>query len=380
MQARPTLHKPAHVIPFTLRHRHILLDASLNERPATLILDSGSSVTTLDRGWSATLGLEERPLPGGASGVGNVDAALATVERLGIGSLTMPRETVALMPLGNVSDAHGVRIDGTVGFSLFERFVVEVDGAAREIRLYEPAAFAYEGTGTVLSVDLDMRVPVVRATLRAHDGSAEQVRLVLDLGTGGFDALLTAPFGDAHRRWWEARGFERPLGSGAGGTTVGRVCTLESLELGSIEVRTPVVAVAREHAGFLGATWADGTIGAPVLGQGTIVFDYSRRRVIVEGASSARRGASFDASGLDLVSSGAGFERVVVRHVVADSPAADCGVRAGDEITALDGCAVRGADLDRVRGSLALAGETRHVAWRRGGSDFECELRLRALL
>jgi hypothetical protein len=351
----------------------------VNGRPATLILDTGSSMSTLDRDWAAPLGLKESPAPGAAKGVGDVQATLATLDSLRIGSLLMSRERVAILPLRAVSEAHGVSIQGTVGYSIFSQFVVEIDVAGHELRLYEPSTFDDRGHGHALPIDLTMRIPVVTAHLRTWAGSSATARLVLDLGTSGLDVLLTAPFAEAHESWWRDRGVEKPLGTGVGGTTLGRVTTLAQLDVGPLSVRDVVTGIAREHTGFLGATWADGTIGAPVLQRSVITFDYARHRVLMEDAHSTLPLRTYDASGLDLVARGPAFERVMIHHVVAGSAAAECGAAAGDQLVRVDGMDVAGANLDTVHEMLARPGTTRHVILRRGDTEHPCTMQLRPL-
>src|SRR6185503_11849758 len=125
---------PSHTIPFDLRHNHVILAATVNGRPARLILDTGSSVCTLDREWASSIGISTAGTTAAVRGVGDVSVTLATIDSIGFGSVELLGETVALMPFEAVSSAHGIPIHGTIGYSLFARFIVEIDYVARELR------------------------------------------------------------------------------------------------------------------------------------------------------------------------------------------------------------------------------------------------------
>ena len=45
-------------LPFALRSHHIFLDARVDGTPATLVLDTGSSMSTLDADWAHSVGLD----------------------------------------------------------------------------------------------------------------------------------------------------------------------------------------------------------------------------------------------------------------------------------------------------------------------------------
>src|SRR4051812_2235951 len=99
-----------HTLPFELAEGHVLLAAAVNGRPATLILDTGSSVTALDAGAFALI---PTAAPVQVKGTGDLSVRLATAEAVDVGPLRMANEMVALMPFDAVSAAHGRPIHGT---------------------------------------------------------------------------------------------------------------------------------------------------------------------------------------------------------------------------------------------------------------------------
>lgn len=76
--------------------------------------------------------------------------------------------------------------------------------------------------GERIPIDLSKRVPNLVAHLVTHDGAVTPVRLVLDIGTSGFGAMLTSPFVERHAASLGSGPFiERALGTGIGGLAHG---------------------------------------------------------------------------------------------------------------------------------------------------------------
>src|SRR5206468_2585306 len=123
------------------------------------------------------------PLPGpvAAAGVGRALVRLASVSSLALPGLDLGPGMVALISLAGVSRAGGRRVDGTLGFNVFQRRAVEVDYAQQRLRLHEPGTFAPTGR-VALAADTTRRIPLVDATLEVREGIRVPARLVVDLG------------------------------------------------------------------------------------------------------------------------------------------------------------------------------------------------------
>jgi PDZ domain/Aspartyl protease len=343
-------------LPFTLRSHHIIIDGRVNGAAATFILDTGSGMCVLDEDWASGRGL--RPGPGAkAVGTDSMPISLATVDSLALAdTIALHDEPVALVPLGDVSARHGRAIHGTIGFPFFMKYVVEIDYAARVLRLHDPATYVPSGTGERIPIDLSMRVPVLQAEFRIR-GAAIPVRLVLDLGTGGYASVLTKPFVDRHAEALASRpSTERLLGTGVGGSIRGRATTLGAMQLGTLTVPNPYVALPAGDQGFFGISWADGTLGAPVLSRTRLILDYAHQQVMVEPVTALDAPFEFDKSGLSFHADGAHFETVVIDDVAAGSPAAQAGIAVGDVLRSVDGRSVTGDSIDWVSETLSQSG------------------------
>ncbi|HEX8245276.1 MAG TPA: aspartyl protease family protein [Longimicrobium sp.] len=379
----PHLHQstasPLAEIPFVLRGDHVLLDVTVNGVRGWLILDTGSSVSSVDAAWARSAA-NVRVLPGRAQvqGSGNVAITLGQADSIRVGPVEMRDVMVALVPLDAVSRAHGIPVRGTLGFDFISRYVVEIDYAARRLRLYDPAAYTYAGGGVQVPVSLAMRIPMVQATVTPQGGSPLPARLLLDLGSGVLAVRLMAPFVQEHRLLATSGGYTAPIGTGVGGTVVGRIARLDAVDVAGLWVTRPIVGMAERPEGFFGTTMADGTVGAPVFRRTRMILDYTRSRVIFEPARGFDAPYEPEMSGMML--GAAPGDAVTVDYVVASGPAARAGITPGDILLSVDGRPARADELDRIREAFARAHTQHRLTLRRGTSTRTVTLTTRRMV
>jgi hypothetical protein len=366
-------------VPFDLVGNHVMLAATIAERPASLLLDTGAGGTVLDAGWAASLpSLRRFDQRVRATGTGQVAATLAGAPTIHVGGAELPEPVVVLLPLDGVSRAKGHTVHGVLGFDFLSRYVVEIDYAARELRLHEPSTFEYRGTGAVVPVSLDLRVPVAAAALKAPGRAPVDTRLVLDIGAATLSVLLSPTVVAANGGALAGLpGYEAPLGAGVGEDAIGTLTRLEELRLGGLAFPGPTAGIARARQGVFAL--CDGAVGVPVLAQTTPIVDYARRRVILE-PSGPLAPPRHDASGLHLTGGGADGRAVIVAHVAAGSPGAAAGLRPGDEIESVDGRPLTAASIEELRELLRREGERRALVVRRHADTRRVELGLRRML
>jgi clan AA aspartic protease (TIGR02281 family) len=82
---------------------HHLVDATMNGRKATFVLDTGANVSVVDSAAAAKLGLPERGMPAGAFGLGGgMKARQVKLESLAIGPVRIRRSQVMTSDLGAI--------------------------------------------------------------------------------------------------------------------------------------------------------------------------------------------------------------------------------------------------------------------------------------
>ena len=369
---------PVAEIPFELLGDHIVLDATVNGVAGRLVLDTGSSASSLDAEWAQSDAGVAAGRTARAQGSGDVQISIGQAASIRVGALEMRDVNVALVPLGPVSRVHGTYVRGTLGYDFISKYVVEVDYPARRLRLYEPAGYEYGGRGVQVPVTLDLRIPMVQATVTPRGATPIPARLLLDLGSGALAVRLTAPFVAEHDLVAVAGGITAPIGTGVGGTMIGRIARLDALDVGGLHVSAPTVGLAERREGFFGSAIADGTVGAPVFRRTKMILDYARSRVIFEAAPGFDAPYEVEMSGMRLGATPG--QPVTIDYVIAASPAERAGIAAGDTLLAVDGRPARSGDLERIREMFREDGKQVRLSLRRGALPREVTITTRRMI
>jgi len=321
----------------------IFVTAFVAGAPRTLLFDSGADHMLLD--------------PGVTAG-SDVD--------MFIGPVPVNAHAVQVVSLHDFERTIGRPIDGIVGYDLLARYVVTIDYAAQELAFYDPKQAPT--TGDAVPVMLQDRGALVDVTL--HDG-ADVVDASVKVDTGSTDTLrLTASFVADHHLLASVPSVARPVG----GVADGRIAKLSAIRLGSATLGPLVIGYADDHLPHAYA----GTLGAELLRQFTVTFDYPHQRLLLAGRERPPA-LTVDGSGLDIATFPDDFKRCQITAVVADSPAANAGIDAGDEIVAINGTPFSDLGLATLWSLLRQQG-TLHLTIRHAGGERVATVRLRPLV
>ena len=341
-------------VPFVVRNGHLFVDVRLNGKgPFRMLFDTGG-LNVLLPGAMKTLGLAaEGALPGSGVGEAKQDVGLVKVDRMEIGGIAIDRQLFAAVDLTRlmkrvegVDDAAGI-----VGYELLKRFPARIDYANSKLVFYRPETFRYAGRGTRVPFVFSDHIPQVRGRVDGIEGA-------FHIDTGARTSLtLTSPFVERHglaAKYGATR--EVISGSGVGGPSRALLARAAVLELGDVQVKAPVTYLSRQKSGAFANPALAGNVGYGVLRQFDITFDYASRQLFLEPNANHGQPDVHDRAGLWLERGERGIEVV---EVVADSPAAAAGLKAGDLIVAVDGKAVTAIALPDVRALLRAAPGTR---------------------
>lgn len=291
------------------------------------MLDTGASMTTLDRAYARSIGLP----PGtkvearGAGGV--VQAESVPNVTLEVGGMRFEKMTVAVMDLQPVSRGIGRPINVVLGREFFNAAVISMDWAASTLTIARPQSFQPPKGATI--VDLGKTGPFNTVPVSVAGGAS--ITALLDVGNGG-SVILPANYWKQRPELAALRCAESQVG-GVGGMHGVRSVTLPSVSFGGQSfAQVPATLSEKSESGH--ATEMP-NVGIGMLKPFRVSLDLGRSRLYLSPAGQPvfprdRAGVRTELHG----------DRLKIVFASPTGPAARAGLKIGDEIVAVDGRAV----------------------------------------
>jgi hypothetical protein len=384
--SRPRFELPAGAeevsVPFQLVNQHIVLPVLVNGAgPFRIVLDTGMPMEQIglhDTAKTEALHLScldnVQVMVGGAGGSGKAKPVrMAEGLTLQIGDLKLSDAGATLLPPIPGFSAYS---DGVIGGVLFRHFAVTVDNDRGLVILRRPESYQPPSGAAVLRLTRNHAASYVEATVQVGEAAPVSVSLVVDLGATHAVSLNER----------EEAGIVVPpsaiattIGRGMSGYLEGRVGRIRSIELGGLKL-TDVVATFpdRRHQSPRGMDSRDGNLGNGVLSRFNVTFDCAGERMVLQPARRFTEPFEWDMSGIQAEPTPDGSMRV--REVLANSPAAEAGVRKEDLLVRIAGRPVDAKNYFDLREKLRKAGDTVPVELRRGKKQVDVSLKLRRLI
>jgi len=284
----PTLRFPAGKdfveVPFEVDSNLMVIPVSVNgSRPLRYVLDTGGQGALLYNSTVAdTLNLKiSGTVQVRGTGGGGAATQASVVEGItfNIGGIELSDASLVVRRLPSGSGFMASQ-DGVIGRPVFGNLVVEVDWEKKVVRFYEPAKYNYSGTGAILPLTFDEGGrPYTMAAVAAAGDKSVPVKLVVD--TGGSHALSLDVGSNAEIKLPEGA-VKTVLGMGASGEVTGYTARVKNFQLGNYLLKDIPTSFPDASAGTAGIAGRQGNLGAGVLRRFKVIYDYSRKRMIVE--------------------------------------------------------------------------------------------------
>ena len=265
-------------LPIRLRHGDLLVEARVNgSDPLAFKLDTGFGVTTIHPDLVSTLNLRRNGHLTIVGIAGDEQAETYGGAAFDFSGMTYEPKRVAVLP--SESHRRGRRRDGILGVGFFRRFVVEINFDRQRMRLYSPDSFNYAGKGEVIPLTFKSDTPIVDAVIVPAGKPA--IAGLFEIDTGCDDGVcLGQDFVAANHLLATTNSEPKGLKRGVGGSAEIQQGDVAELRLGTFTVKKPSANFFLE--GSPAGEGQAGHIGLGTLEQFKVIFDYSRKRMILE--------------------------------------------------------------------------------------------------
>lgn len=245
------------------------------------ILDSGAGVMVIDKKVADRLGM---PAFGEIVAVGVAGTTKSRFRRGGtfrLGPMTMSGTRYLELDLDFLTKAFGLPVGGICGRDLFARAAVEINISAEAVALHDPSRYRLSGASWQ-ELFFSGRNPAVRA--RFEGGREGLFRL--DTGSDR-TVSLHAPAVERYNLL-SGRETRESRSGGVGGSRPSRSGRLAWFELAGHRLEDLDVEFASAGEGAFSDVYMAGNIGAGILRNYRIVFDYGNKRVALEPLKAAK--------------------------------------------------------------------------------------------
>lgn len=332
---------------FELQDNRIIIQVFINQNgPYHMMLDTGAT-NILSNAVATQLHLNQYDsflVAGG--GTNKVTASYCDVSRLEVSDQVMRDNRFICMDLTNMQNAIGFpKLDGLIGYEVFSQFLTEVNFDKMQIRLMSFSERKNLKPGaTTVPLTFDGVSPLVQGVLDGIPGN-----FILDTGDRA-SSTLSLPFVTQYSLQQKYPSlFSMMTGYGIGGPMITSVAIANELTIGGLVFSQTLIRLPTMQSQALNIPGIAGTIGTGLLRQFNILFDYSRKEMVLSKNSSFEQDRRFDRSGMWLTKEVSGFK---VFSVLEDGPAWNAGIREGQILTVVNGIAAEKINLFDLREQL----------------------------
>jgi hypothetical protein len=356
-------------VPIQVSENHVYLDVMLNGKgPFHFELDTGGA-NVIDPAVSKELGVASSGSIQ-VTGVGSASSAssFAVIKTLQVGNALVTNQVFVVLPIAkSLGMAHGMAMDGVIGYEVLSRFVTTFDYGKKKVVFHMPGSQTPAPDATVIPI-------VLYGTQPQFACSIDNVPTTCTLDTGARDSIsLFTPFVGAYPSvvpvTLTASGVN---GFGVGGSHIGRLGRVQTLSFGGLTLRDLVGDYPTQKKGGLAMPFIGANVGGAVWKRFTMTLDYRQLTMTLTPNADFDMRDHWDRSGVFLVNNGA----ITIIDVRPGTPAANAGLAKGDVIVSVNGSS--GLSLGRVRELFSAEPRTvEHLVVRsKGGATHDIDLTL----
>jgi predicted aspartyl protease len=344
-------------IPFRLHGSFIVTEISIDESsPLNFIFDTGAGGTVISASTAARLGIvgDETVPREGATGMAEI--VRSTDHIVYVEDIIFQDITLGIAELGHIEKRIGTPIDGVIGWLILSQYAVRIDYDTMLIEIYDNNKFEYDFGDSGYTLEVRGTAIFTDVTTAFKSGNIFTGKVLVDTGAGS-TFYFNTPFIEENNLLAEMDTYyERETQSISTESAYAYTTMLANLSIGDYEFSTLPVTMTIAEAGASSWSGPMGILGNDVLKRFNVFIDLRQDMMSLEPNRLYQDQFEVNCSGLELVTDDA-FQRVIIDHVYAGSPAHEAGLEVGDEIVQISGANVSDLQLPQIRTMLSQDGQ-----------------------
>lgn len=345
-------------LPMLLHSNIVIIPVLINNIKDTLnfILDTGvSNVIITNPSLILKNGLQfnRRIIMNGLGFGVEQKAFVSTGNTISIGHIKGRNQSFIVLEKDHldISKYIGIRIDGLIGYDLFNYFVVQIDYQRKKVLLRESNKFKTKNKKwTTLSIEIKGNKPYLNEVKLENNNQELLARLMVDTGAGH---AISLDLGQTDSTFLPIKLLPSTLGKGLNGELTGHIGRLKQIKIDQFILNDVITAFPDSASwGGLGSQKAmnrNGSIGNELLRRFNVIFNYRNGYIQLKPINNkVKENFEHNMSGIEIVAMGSNFNRFLVDKIHENSPGERAGILEGDELININGAFFKNENIDTI--------------------------------
>ncbi len=352
----------------------MLLEAYLDtiSTPLNFILDTGSGGISLDSSTCDEFKIPTRATDTVVSGIGgNKKVSFVFDKLLRLNTLQVRQLNFHVNDYSSLTGIYGVKIDGIIGYSILNRYILKINYEEEKIEFYSPGEINYPAKGHILKPNFS-RLPIQTATVQ------DQIKISYPFyfDTGAGLALLLCNKLEADSGI--IKPHRKPVITGVEGVlgrSNMRLTVSNKLKLGPFIFRKVPTYLYNDDVGIINYPAVGGLLGSEIFRRFHLIINYPKREIHLLPNKHFHDEFDYSYTGMNMYFTDG---KILVDDVIPGSPADKAGFKVHDQIISV------GTDvsqsMESYRTTLRAAGSLIKVYIRREEELFDLYLKIASIL
>lgn len=304
----------------------MIIQAQLNNIKDTFnfILDTGSGGISLDSSTASEYGLQPRQSDTIITGMGATRrVSFLYNQQLNLPGLTVDKLNFHINDYDVLSSVYGEKINGIVGYSFFNRYIVKINFDSLEIEVFKPGEIDYPKGGLLLRPAFTT-LPI--QNLHLKDKRSLDFNFYLDTGAG-LNFLISEAFAKDSSILLRKRKPIVTQAEGMGGKLQMRLTVVKLVQIGRFRFRNVPTYLFQDNFNVTSYPFVGGLLGNDLLRRFNLTMNYPQREIHLKPNSHYLDAFDYAYTGMAIYYNNG---QIVIEEVEPGSPAERAGVVAGD--------------------------------------------------
>lgn len=310
----------------------MVLKAKFADVPDTMnfILDTGSGGISLDSTTCSEFHIPLRASDTTITGLGGIrKVSFAFDQTLHLPGLSVKHLNFHVNDYGVLSSVYGEKVDGIIGYSFLNRYIVKVNFDEFMVEVYSPGTMKYPNEGTTLH-PVFTSLPI--QWLQIKDRKKSSFNFYFDTGAG-LCFLMSEQYAHDSSILYSRRRPVVTQAEGMGGRLQMRLTLVKEVKIGPYRFRQVPTYLYKDEYNVTSYPFVGGLIGNDLLRRFNLILNYPAREIHLVPNTHFKETFDYAYTGLGIYYTNG---KIIVEDVIEGSPADIAQFKTGDEIYSVD--------------------------------------------